>query len=330
MDLVTYLIDKGLDVNVKDKFGNTVLHYGASSGSVELVKFLLDKGLDVNTKNAEGTSILHCAAESGSVELVKFLLDRGADINAKNVEGATILHYAARSGSVEVVKFLLDKGLDINARGEYTLTVLREAVCSHSEKLVDFLFNRVEPIQRNYIASYIVDNNAINIISFILSKKFIDKNKFIQELLYYASHRNNKYIVAFLISIGVNINTPIDGTTSLIEAINLGFDDEPSGDFIELLISNGADVNAIDYDGMTPLLYAAQYGYIGIVRILLESRADSTICDRDNLTPLDYAKDDVMIKYITDALEKRKKKVIFPRLQHKPAKMNLLIHYNQN
>jgi ankyrin repeat protein len=316
MDLVTYLINKGLDVNVKDKYGNTVLHYAASSGSVELIKFLIDKGLDVNTKNAKGISILHCAASSGSLELVKFLLDKGADINVKTTGGTTILHDAARSGSIELIKFLLDKGLDVNARDEFYSTALEEAVLSHSVELVDFLLEKVNPVERSRVVDYAVHWDVPEMITLMLSKDYIDKNKFIEDCLYRASREKQKGIIVFLLSMGVNIH----GTSVLITAINVGEDDEPSEDFIEFLIANGADVN----DGSS-LLYAAEHDYSCIVKILLDNGADPTIYDN----PLYYTKDDTIKKYITNAIEMRERKVSFSRLRHKPAKMNLPIHYNQ-
>jgi len=320
MDSVTYLIDKGLDVNVKDKYWNTVLHYGASSGSVELVKFLLDKGLDVNAKNAKGISILHCAASSGSLELVKFLLNRGADINVKTTGGTTILHDAARSGSIELVKFLLDKGLDVNASDEFYSTALEEAVLSHSVELVDFLLEKVNPVERSRVVDYAVHWDVPEMITLMLSKDYIDKNECIKDCLYLASREKKKGIIVFLLSMGVNINMSIPGGSALMVAIDVGEDDEPSEDFIEFLIANGADVN----DGSF-LLYAAKYDYSCIVKILLDNGADPTIYDN----PIYYTKNDEIIKYITDAIEMREKKVSFSRLRHKPAKMNLPIHYNQ-
>ena len=58
------------------------------------------------------------------------------------------------------------------------------------------------------------------------------------------------------------------------------------------LISTGADLNAIDWNGLTPLTYAAYRNRVDFVRILLEAKADINKADSDSYTPLHYAVSD--------------------------------------
>ena len=58
------------------------------------IEGLLDRGADINVKNKKGFTALILAAWSNRIEKVQLLLDRGADINIKNKEGATVLNYA--------------------------------------------------------------------------------------------------------------------------------------------------------------------------------------------------------------------------------------------
>lgn len=48
------------------------------------------------------------------------------------------------------------------------------------------------------------------------------------------------------------------------------------GDFrrVQLLLKDGADASAVNSSGWTPLMYAAHYGHIGVVRVLLEAGCD--------------------------------------------------------
>ncbi|MDA5192570.1 ankyrin repeat domain-containing protein [Govanella unica] len=54
----------------------------------------LDKGLDVNMQNAEGYTLLHFAAGEGNLAIVKELLQRGANPNTKTNSGQTALDRA--------------------------------------------------------------------------------------------------------------------------------------------------------------------------------------------------------------------------------------------
>lgn len=88
-------------------------------GDVAAVKRLLDEGVDVNTKFRYGATALSYAADRGDVELVKLLLDRGAEVNVRDrFYNATPLTWAVtpamsrRAQHAEVVKYLLQHGAE--------------------------------------------------------------------------------------------------------------------------------------------------------------------------------------------------------------------------
>ena len=49
-----------------------------------MVSFLIDKGADINMKNVKGFTALMCAAMYNRESIVSFLIDKGADINIKD------------------------------------------------------------------------------------------------------------------------------------------------------------------------------------------------------------------------------------------------------
>jgi len=93
------------------KDSNEALFAAARKGDVAAVKALLDKGVDVNAKTRYGATALSYACDRGNIELVTLLIERGADVNTKDTfYGATPITWASNNGHTEVVKLLLDKG----------------------------------------------------------------------------------------------------------------------------------------------------------------------------------------------------------------------------
>ncbi|KAM0416002.1 hypothetical protein ACHAPT_013029 [Fusarium lateritium] len=55
---------------------------------------------------------------------------------------------------------------------------------------------------------------------------------------------------------------------------------------VKLLLEKGADITAIDNGGWAPLITASNNGHMDVVKLLLEKGADVTAVDNDGLTPL--------------------------------------------
>lgn len=80
------------------------------NGDAATVTALLDKGVDVNTKFRYGMTALFKAAERGHVEVVKILLARGVDVSVQDsFYHATAMSWALDNGHTEIVRLLLDK-----------------------------------------------------------------------------------------------------------------------------------------------------------------------------------------------------------------------------
>lgn len=81
----------------------------------------------------------------------------------------------------------------------------------------------------------------------------------------------------------INQSEERDGRTALVEAAANGHLEA-----VKALLGRGADVEAVDYEGRRPLLYAA-YSSPEIVLALLEAGATARITDVHGMTPLHYA-----------------------------------------
>lgn len=70
--------------------------------------------------------------------------------------------------------------------------------------------------------------------------------------------------------------------------------------FIKVLLSKNIDINAEDFNGVTPLMLAAKDGKKDIVQFLLDNGADKTIADKLGFTAYDYAVDGDIKKLLED------------------------------
>ena len=112
------MISQGANINDRNKYDISPLHYAADEGHLEIVKLLISQGADIDAKGAFhlyyspmhlilGCTPLHLAANKGHLEIVKFLISHGAKYNAKNNEGDTPLTVAKTGRHNEVVTFLV-------------------------------------------------------------------------------------------------------------------------------------------------------------------------------------------------------------------------------
>ncbi len=73
-DIFDYLVSKGANVNVKNKYGMTLLMSSANNGNLILTQKYLELGLDPNKRNDDGKRALDFAIKSGNKELINTLL----------------------------------------------------------------------------------------------------------------------------------------------------------------------------------------------------------------------------------------------------------------
>lgn len=107
---VNMLIDLGADVSAKNYNGNTPLMFALSEGdnaSLECVRVLINRGADVNDRNKYKQTALHLAA-LGSVDVATFLLCNGADVFAEDHNGRIPAEYCQydKDASVDALKMM--------------------------------------------------------------------------------------------------------------------------------------------------------------------------------------------------------------------------------
>ncbi|KAG6507872.1 hypothetical protein ZIOFF_033225 [Zingiber officinale] len=87
---------------------NSPLHYSAAQGHHEIVSLLIESGVDVNLRNTRGQTALMQACQYGRWEVVQTLIIFKANIHRTDyLNGGAALHFAAIKGHTRCIRLLL-------------------------------------------------------------------------------------------------------------------------------------------------------------------------------------------------------------------------------
>ena len=139
---VRFLISRGAQVNARQVEGRTPLFLAASMGNGNaIVRLLLEHGADPSVATANGQTPLMAAAVRGDVETIGALIERKVDVNTKNGAGETALLLASANGNPRAVKLLLEHGADARIRTKRNETALGDAATAGVEETVKLLLD---------------------------------------------------------------------------------------------------------------------------------------------------------------------------------------------
>jgi len=251
------------------------LHELARQGDVAQIQVLLAADpMQVTTtdvKYFDGTA-LHVAAEHNQTEVVKLLLTHGAAVDTRDNRGATPLILAAKYGSKEMITCLLQAKADIN------ITPRRQDLYPLLHRMV--MSGDIEMIK------YVLDHGGnINIRS-------------------YADGRTALHIAAS-IEDGSNINPatgnwyyggPIDAATGKPHLL-------PGSEIITLLLKRGANIEARNAVGETPLFSAIRSNQVKNAALLLDKGANLQALDGYGRTALFHARDETSVFFLVKTMK---------------------------
>ena len=244
LDCMQLLIEKGSNVNAKNKIEETALMW--SVHDLAKMKLLIQHGADVNAKAKTGnTPLLIASVGHGKYDAVKLLIDKEADVRAVNNRKENALIRASLFGDTATVSLLLSKGLDINALSMDSTTALINAVLNFNKPVIFQLLEKgADPDKLSFF--------GLTSLSFAVI--FTDAES-VKAIL-----KKTKKVNAM----------DVGGNTVLMYA---GYNEHDDVEMIKALLDKGADVNIQAKDGATALSWASKKGNTATVALLKKAGA---------------------------------------------------------
>lgn len=285
-------IGRGANPLTQEEGGYTPLHFAAlANRDPEVSALLIQQGADPDSHTSDdGATSLHLAAGGAGIgnvylfqmnpemrtleqkkafeknhpittgngpDIVELLLNSGADIEARDRRGATPLHRAASSNpNLEVTALLLDRGAELEARDDLGMTPLHMAAVGNTNPAV---------------AGLLLARGAD-----------METPSDVGKAVHLAATSFNPEILALLVKRGADIEVERDDKMT---PLHLAAMMNPIPEAAKFLLDHGADPEARNNRGETPL-HSAMDNYNPEVGILLIERgADVYAKDDEGVTP---------------------------------------------
>jgi ankyrin repeat protein len=313
-DVVSLLVSKGAEVNVKTRVGATPnwvlpnsvpgfghgvgivrgglpargsrapipgglspLQYAARDGRLEAAKILLDNGADINLVEANGITPLITAIVNNRVEMARLLIDRGADIKTADWYGRTPLWAAVETRNMDVDNATFENSID---RAPF-LDLIKVLLAKGADPNVRM--KEVPPIRRAFL-------RATGDLSWV---DMTGQTPFLRAAL-----AGDVTVMRLLLENKADPHIPtFAGTTPLMIAAGINwvfsqtYDEGQAArlEAVKLCHELGMDVNAVNSMGLTALMGAANNGSDDIIKFLVEKGARLDPKDNEGRSALTWA-----------------------------------------
>ena len=169
LEKIKELLNKGVNINTRDKENMTALIWASREGNIEIVKFLLDNSqIKINEKNINGWTALIYASLNKSTEITTLLLnDSRTEINEKTIAGGTALILACEHKRLENVKLLLKHPkIKVNEKNDGGWTALSRTIKYGYYDIISLLIDAGAEVHK----SELLDISFKNLIKYGIRK----------------------------------------------------------------------------------------------------------------------------------------------------------------
>ena len=256
-------------------------------------------------ENGDAVVLNEVLQEMSSIERADVL--KATNVTSRfAVRDDTVLHYAVRLNrrSCDVLNCLIENGADVNVRTEFSkCTPLMIAADYKNLNAVEFLLRHgaivdlqdkcnKSSLYREVESASLRGDTSFDVVSCLLNQG-ADINAPMNGKytpLMRACRFQHVRLVNFLLQQGANVHLKDkDGKTALHFACENLCCKPASCDLLNCLTENGADINALRKDNVTPLMVASINGNVDQITFLIKRGANVHLQDKNGDTALHHA-----------------------------------------
>ncbi|PSN51181.1 hypothetical protein C0J52_06045 [Blattella germanica] len=276
------LLEYGANPNVKDKHGNSAIHYAIQGNLSNTLELLLQHNCDIDAANNQGETPLIKSLTRRNEQMAMHLLQFKLNFNAKDYFGNSPMHYAVEGNLEKTSETLLKLECDFdccNLQGE---TPLIKAIKRQNQEMANTLLSlganpNTKDKYGNSVMHFAAQENLVNTVDelLVLESDFDYFNKEGETPLLKAVMRRNEDIAIKLLKHGAKPNAQDKYGNSVMHFAA----EENLAITVDLLLSLECDFDNFNKDGETPLLKAVKRRNEQIAIKLLEHGPNPNLKD---------------------------------------------------
>ena len=285
---ISYLVKKGANIEALNNAGEIPLHTAAKYDATDAIRYLVSAGSSLNAANKNGDIPLQSAVLNGAFKATQMLLAAGSPVNNQNYSGETALHQASKNNSAMIIQLLTAQGAQTEIQDSRGFTPLITAAANDRYDAASELIKAKAVIDtRDYLGSTPL-YHAVSGEYAALIRLFLVNDADIHAL-------NAQELSPFKLSLSKNPQiTPEFYTDKLINKPDSSGDCVlhilvKSGQGQEALtqaLKHGANLNARNSKGDTPLMLALKKGDLNAAEVLIQKGSSLFVSNADTRNPL--------------------------------------------
>ncbi|XP_031786427.1 serine/threonine-protein phosphatase 6 regulatory ankyrin repeat subunit B isoform X2 [Nasonia vitripennis] len=274
--IIKLLLSKRAKIEFKDYNGVNPLHFAVKLNDMKVLQQFVQACPDVNVTDKDGNTILHILvsmtninsqSEIGIVGVVKMLIRKGARIDIANKHKENVSHLAAKHKKLDIMKII-----------PHNETTLNETD-SEGNTVFHLLFENS--------LSFVKDQEFMNVFMHLLSLGIIidTTNSVGKTPLQLAAENRQDQILHILLPYANIVGLRDNQGNSLLHCYLQSIIDygttscEDNLAIVQILLNKGAEVDATNVKGISPVHMALKLRDRDIVLELLERINNADLCD---------------------------------------------------